>query len=178
METKPKTKKETKEKGPEKKLRKNIRKRSPKRDNARKEFDQKIIDIRRVTRVMAGGRRFSFSVSMVAGDKKGSVGVGIGKAGDTALAIEKAFRDARKNMFKVPTTKEGSIAHDSRSKYCGSDVVVMPAPGKGIIAGSSARTVLELAGLKDVGAKLLSRSKNKINNARATILALKKLKQR
>lgn len=145
-------------------------------ERARPEFDQKIISIRRVTRVMAGGRRFSFSVSMVAGDKKGRVGVGIGKASDTQLAIEKAFRDARKNMITVPLTDEQRIPHDVSVKYASSEIMLMPAPGRGIVAGSSARTVLELAGVKDVTAKIFSRSKNKLNNARAAIEALKSLR--
>ena len=140
------------------------------------EFDQKIIALRRVTRVMAGGRRFSFSVSVVAGNRKGQVGVGTGKASDTPLAIEKAFRDAKKNMITVNTTSGMSIPHDTESKYAASRVVIMPAKGKGILAGSSVRTVLELAGLKEVGAKILSRSKNSTNNALATVKALDKLK--
>lgn len=139
------------------------------------EFDQKIISLRRVTRVMAGGRRFSFSVCLVAGNKKGKVGVGKGKASDTPLAIEKAFRDAKKNMITVNTTKEMSIPHDVEAKYSASRVKIMRARGKGILAGSSVRTVLELAGLKEVGAKLFSRSKNSANNAYAAITALKKL---
>lgn len=145
-------------------------------ERARQEYDQKIISIRRVTRVMAGGRRFSFSVSMVIGDKKGKVGVGIGKAGDTQLAIEKAVRNAKKNLFVVPTNKDGHIPHDVHTKYASSEVMIMPAPGRGIVAGSSVRTVLELAGVKDVTAKLFSRSKNKLNNARAAVEALKQLK--
>ena len=157
---------------------KNPRK-SPRREaRAKPEFDQKIISIRRVTRVVTGGRRFAFSVAIVAGNKKGSVGVGIGKAGDTSLAIDKAVRDAKKNMITVNLTKEMSVSHDVESKYCGSVVRIMPAPGKGIIAGSSVRPVLELAGIKNTGAKLFSRSKNKLNNARAAIEALKKLKVR
>src|SRR3989338_295167 len=150
--------------------------RSSRRDpRAKPEFDQKIVSLRRVTRVMAGGRRFSFSVCLVAGNRKGMVGVGQGKASDTPLAIEKAFRDARKNMITVNTTKDMSIPHDTFAKYAASQVKIMPAPGKGILAGSSVRTVFELAGLKQVGAKLLSRSKNQINNAYAAIKALKQL---
>lgn len=145
-------------------------------ERVRPEFDQKIISIRRVTRVMAGGRRFSFSVSMVIGDKKGRVGVGIGKAGDTQLAIEKAVRDAKKHMITVSLNEHSRIAHDVQKKLSASEVMVMPAPGRGLVAGSSVRTVLELAGVKDVTAKLLSRSKNKLNNARATVEALKLLK--
>src|SRR5882724_9548085 len=76
------------------------------------EFDQKILDIRRVTRVVAGGRRFSFSVALVAGDKKGAIGLGLGKAGDTALAIEKALKNAKKNLVKIPVTKNMSIPYE------------------------------------------------------------------
>lgn len=152
--------------------------RTPRRDTRVKpEFDQKIVSLRRVTRVMAGGRRFSFSVALVAGNRKGMVGVGLGKATDTPLAIEKAFRDARKNMITVNTTKDMSIPHDVEAKYAASVVKIMPAPGKGILAGSSVRTVLELAGLNNVGAKLLSRSKNSANNASVAIKALKKLER-
>ena len=154
------------------------RKRRAPRKSARprSEFDQKIIDIRRVTRVVAGGRRFSFSVSLVAGDRKGNVGVGIGKASDTSLAIEKAARNAKKNMIKLPLTKDRRIPHDIEAKYCASHVWLSPAPGKGLVAGSSVRTVLELGGVKDVNAKVYSRSKNKLNNARAALKALDGLK--
>jgi small subunit ribosomal protein S5 len=155
--------------------------RRPRRGNrrderTRPEFDQKIISIRRVTRVMAGGRRFSFSVAMVIGDKKGKVGVGLGKAGDTQLAIEKATRNAKKNMITVPMNKDQQIPHDVHTKLSSSEVMIMPAPGRGLVAGSSVRTVLELAGVKDVTGKIFSRSKNKLNNARAAIAALKQLK--
>ncbi len=145
-------------------------------ERPRQEFEQKIVSIRRVTRVMAGGRRFSFSVSMVIGDKKGRVGVGVGKAGDTQLAIEKAVRAAKKAMITVPMNKDGHIPHDVHTKYASSEVMIMPAPGRGLVAGSSVRTVLELAGVKDVTAKIFSRSKNKLNNARAAVEALKQLK--
>lgn len=153
--------------------------RGPRRREARvkPEFEQKIIALRRVTRVMAGGRRFSFAVTLVAGNKKGSVGVGQGKASDTPLAIEKAFRDAKKNMIVVNTTKTMSIPHEVEAKFGASQVKIMPAFGKGILAGSSARTVIEFAGLQGVGAKFISRSKNSTNNAYATIKALKKLKK-
>lgn len=159
-------------------LKKNFRKntRKPrKRARVKREFDQKVIGIRRVTRVVAGGRRFSFSVTLVAGNKKGSVGVGSGKAGDTAAAIEKAFRQAKKTMITLDLTKEGSIPHEVRAKYTGSKIMIYPAPGKGLTAGGAVRSVLELSGVMDVGAKILSRSKNKLNNARATIKALKEI---
>lgn len=147
------------------------------RERQKPEFDQKIVSIRRVTRVMAGGRRFSFSVSMVIGDRKGKVGVGVGKAGDTQLAIEKAVRAARKHMIQVPLDQDMRIPHDVHTKYASSEVLIIPAPGRGLVAGSSVRTVLELAGVKDVTAKIFSRSKNKLNNARAAVEALKLLKK-
>jgi len=146
-----------------------------KMERVKPEFDQKILDIRRVTRVVSGGRRFSFSVTLVAGDRKGRVGVGIGKASDTSLAIEKAFRNAKKNMIKVNLNKEMSIPHDVEAKLGSAKLVIMPAPGRGIVAGSAVRNILDLVGAKNIGAKILSRSKNKLNIARATIKALKKL---
>ncbi|MDQ3014918.1 MAG: 30S ribosomal protein S5 [bacterium] len=139
------------------------------------EFDQKIISIRRVTRVVSGGRRFSFSVALVAGDRKGMVGIGLGKAGDTALAIEKALKNAKKNFVKIPATKDMSIPYEVSAKYASSRVTITPNPGRGIVAGSSVRSIIELAGLKDIGAKLRSGSKNKINNARVAIEALRTL---
>lgn len=144
-------------------------------EKAKPEFDQKIIDIRRVARVVAGGRRFNFSVVLVIGDRKGNVGVGIGKAGDTALAIDKAMRNAKRNMIRVPTTKSMSIPFEVSAKFASSVVSITPTPGRGIVAGSSVRSIIELAGLKDVGAKLRSGSKNRLNNARVAIEALKKL---
>src|ERR1700690_3218274 len=144
-------------------------------DERRSEFAQKLIGIRRVARVMAGGRRFNFSAGIVIGDKKGRVGVGLGKAADTAQAIEKATRAAKRNMINLNLTKNRSIAHNVEAKYCASRVEIRPSPGRGLVAGSSVRTVLELAGVSDVTAKLLSRSKNPINNARAAIEALKKI---
>ncbi|MDP3965837.1 MAG: 30S ribosomal protein S5 [bacterium] len=142
------------------------------RDERRSEFSQKLIGIRRVARVMAGGRRFNFSVAIVLGDKKGRVGVGLGKAADTALAIEKATRAAKRGMLAVNLTKTRSIPRNVEAKYCASVVEIRPSPGRGLVAGSSVRAVLELAGISDVTAKLLSRSKNPLNNARAAMAAL------
>ncbi|MBI4118113.1 MAG: 30S ribosomal protein S5 [Parcubacteria group bacterium] len=149
----------------------------PRRTNtrARPEFDQKVIDVRRVARVVAGGRRFSFSVVVILGDRKGRVGVGIGKGGDTSVAIDKATRFAKKNMIKVPLTESMSIRHETGAKYSSAVVEIAPAPGKGLVAGSSVRTVLDFAGVTDVAAKIMARSKNKLNNARAAIKALQKL---
>ena len=146
------------------------------RQERKSEYDQRIITIRRVARVVAGGRRFSFSVAIIIGNKKGKVGVGLGKAGDTTLAIDKAVRNAKKNMITVNLTKDNSIAHEVGAKYCASVVSFMPAHGRGLVAGSSVRPVLELAGITNIVAKIHSGSKNGLNNARSAIEALKKLK--
>lgn len=151
--------------------RRNSRERSP-RERVKPEFDSKIISIRRVTRVTSGGRRMSFSVAVVAGDRKGRVGVGLGKSGDTSIAIDKATRDAKKNMYKVTITPQMTIPHAVDAKYGSAVVMMMPARGRGVVAGSSVRTVIELAGIKDIAAKIMSGSKNKVNNARCAIAAL------
>ena len=145
------------------------------KERVKPEFDTKIIDIRRVTRVAAGGRRFTFSVAVVSGDRKGRVGVGLGKAGDTSLAIDKATRNAKKNMIKVPLSQAMTIPHSIETKYSSAMVMLMPARGRGIVAGSALRNVLELAGVKDVCGKILSGSKNKLNIARGAVKALSML---
>lgn len=142
----------------------------------RGEFEQVTIDARRVARVMAGGRRFNFSLVIVIGDKKGRVGVGLGKGVDTALAIDKATRDAKKHLITVLRTTSGSIPHQVRTKYASSTVEIIPSKGRGLVAGSAVRTVLDLAGVTDVVTKIHSRSKNKLTIARATVEALKKLR--
>jgi small subunit ribosomal protein S5 len=151
--------------------------RGKREDRVRSEFDQRTIIVRRVARVMAGGRRFNFSAAIVAGDRKGRVGIGLGKGLDTALAIDKALRDAKKNMITVRTTKTMSIAHDVQAKASSGIVEIRPARERGIVAGSAVKLVLELAGVTDVTAKILSGSKNKLNIARATVKALSQLKK-
>ncbi len=155
--------------------RRNTRKPGGRPERAKPEFDQKILSIRRVTRVVAGGKRFNFSVALVLGNKKGSVGLGTGKGADTSLAIDKATANARKNLMKIPLTNEGTIPHSVNVKCGSARVLMMPAPGKGLIAGSSVRDVLLLAGVKDVMAKLMSGSKNRLNNGRVAIKALEQL---
>ena len=152
--------------GPQRGRRKNFRREKP-------EFEQKIVSLRRVTRVMAGGRRFSFSAAVVIGDKKGRVGFGLAKANDTSAAIDKAVRIAKKDMITLKLTENNSIPHDVQEKYKASEVLLRPVTGKGLAAGGGVRVVLELAGVDEVGGKLLSRSKNNINNARVTIEALR-----
>lgn len=151
---------------------KNNNRRSSSFRRAKPEFDQKILNIRRVTRVVAGGRRFSFSVALVAGDKKGAIGLGLGKAGDTALAINKAVRNAKKNMVRLNLTKTMSIPYELSAKFSSSKVVLMPNKGRGLVAGTVIRDIIKLSGMKDVTGKVLSNSKNKLNNAKAVIVAL------
>jgi len=145
------------------------------RERVKPEFDAKMIDIRRVTRVSSGGRRYSYSVAVVAGDRKGRVGVGLGKALDTSLAIEKATREAKKHLVKITLSPQMTIPHATEAKFGSARIMVFPARGSGIVAGSSARTVIELAGVRDICAKIMSGSKNKVNIARAVILALDNL---
>lgn len=139
------------------------------------EFDQKMISIRRVTRVVAGGRRFSFSVALAAGDRKGAIGLGLGKAGDTTLAINKALRAAKKNMIQIKLTKTMSIPHEISAKYSSAKIALIPNKGRGLVAGSVVRDMVKLAGVKDVTGKIFSKTKNKLNNAKAVMEAFKSI---
>lgn len=156
-------------------VKKNNGRRSSSFNRVKPEFDQKILNIRRVTRVVAGGRRFSFSVALVAGDKKGSVGLGLGKAGDTALAINKALRNAKKNMIRLKLTKTMSIPHELSAKFSSSYIMLRPNKGRGLVAGSVVRDIVKLSGVKDITGKILSNSKNKLNNAKAVMSALSQI---
>jgi small subunit ribosomal protein S5 len=141
-----------------------------------KEFDQVIIEIARVTRVMAGGKRMRFRACVVIGDRKGKVGTATGKGADVTLAVNKAVNKAKKQMITVPTINE-TIPHRVDIKEGAAKIMIKPAPkGTGIIAGGAVRIVLDLAGVSNVVAKILG-SSNKINNVNATIRALKKLKR-
>ncbi len=146
------------------------------RRREKSEFDNKLIDLARVTRVVKGGRRFRFRATVVLGNHKGKVGVGISKGTDVQQAIQKASDDAKKHMITVPM--DGStIPHDVRMKHGSAIILLKPAPeGSGIIAGGSVRSVLDLAGVRDVVSKSLGTS-SKINVARATIVALSELSQ-
>ncbi len=163
--------------GDKREFRKNKRRTSKRPERVKSEFDQKTISVRRVTRVSSGGRRFTFSVAIIIGNRKGKVGVGIAKAGDTSVAIDKAVRNAKKNMIDVKRTKANSIRHGVETKYSSARIMLMPAPGRGVIAGSAVKDVIELAGLNDINAKIFSGSKNKLNIARAAVEALKLLKR-
>lgn len=141
------------------------------------EFNEKVLDLRRVTRVMAGGKRFRFRATVVIGDEKGRVGVGVAKGLDVATAVNKAKIDAKKNIFSVNLYDGRTIPHEVRAKYSAARVLLRPAgAGHGLRAGGAPRFVLALAGIKDATAKCLGRTPNKLTNAMATIEALKKLK--
>ncbi len=141
------------------------------------EFEQKLLEIRRVARVVAGGRRFSFRAAVIIGNRKGSVGFGLAKGPDVSIAIEKAVRDAKKNLMIVPLSN-GTIPHAVEAKYASAHVFLKPAvKGRGILAGGPVRVIVTLAGIERVSAKILSRTTNKVNNSRATIKALRALRQ-
>lgn len=153
------------------------------RDNKRKfqkrekpEFEQRLVDIARVTRVMAGGKRLRFRACVIIGDEKGKIGWGVAKGADVSIAINKAVQQAKKEMLIVNTYKT-TIAHEVKIKLKSAHVYLKPAPeGRGVIAGGVVRDVLELAGIKDVIAKMYG-AKNKVNNVRATFVALSKLRK-
>lgn len=149
------------------------RKFNPNRE-AKSEYDQKVLDIARVTRVTKGGKRFSFRTTVVIGDGKSKVGVGIGKGLDVAQSIQKAVNKAKKNLITVVTIN-GTIPYQVESKYNSAVVVLKPAKG-GVKAGGAVRVVAKLSGIKALTGKLIERTNSKINIAMATIEALKKLK--
>lgn len=141
------------------------------------EFDHKLLDLRRVTRVVAGGKRMRFRAVVAVGDRKGRVGLGFEKGADVSIAVEKALNNAKKNIITVPLTKTRTIPHEVELKYGTAKLVLRPAVlGRGIIAGSAVRVICELAGIADISAKVLSASGNKLNIGRAAMEALKKLR--
>ena len=143
-------------------------------DSAKSEYEQKVLDIARVTRVTKGGKRFSFRATIVIGDGKSKVGVGLGKGKDVVQSIQKAFNKAKKNLIVVPIVN-GTIPYQTEAKYNSAVVLLKPAIG-GVKAGGPVRVVAKLAGIKALTGKLTERTNNKINIAMATIEALKKLK--
>jgi len=146
------------------------------RDVPKDEFDSKLLDLARVTRVTGGGKRMSFRAVIVAGNKKGKVGIGVDKGRDVSQAIEKATRRAKKNLISIIIV-DGTIPHEVMAKVGPAVILLKPQmKGRGLVAGGAVRTICDLAGIKNVSSKILSGSKNKLNNARATIEALKKLK--
>jgi small subunit ribosomal protein S5 len=141
------------------------------------EYKDRLLEIRRVTRVMAGGKRFSFRAAVVIGNLRGKVGVGVAKGVDVVSAVDKAKRQAEKRIRFVTLVDHRTIPHMVEAKYGAARVRVKPAAaGHGLIAGGASRAVLELAGVRDVSAKILGRTKNKISNAMATLAALAKIR--
>lgn len=143
----------------------------------REEFKERVLDNRRVTRVVAGGKRFRFRVTIVLGDERGRIGIGVAKGLDVQQAVAKAKADAKKNMLTIKLKDSRTISHEVNAKYSAAKVLIKPAAkGHGLRAGGSVRFVLAFAGIKDATAKVLGRTPNKLTNAMATIEALKKLK--
>lgn len=143
---------------------------------AKEEFEQAILDLARVTRVMAGGKRMRFRATVAIGDRAGRVGIGIAKGADVQIAISKAVNDAKKNVIKVKITQTGTIPHEVKIRMHSSHLFLKPAPsGTGIIAGSVVRQIFELAGISDIVGKIMGTG-NKINNAKAVIEALSRLR--
>jgi len=139
------------------------------------EFDSILLSLDRVTRVTAGGKKLRFRACMILGNKKGKIGLGVAKGKDVSQAMEKAEKSAKKNMIEIPFI-ENTIPHEIQAKFEASVVLLRPQKeGKGIIAGGPVRVICNLAGIKNISSKILSRSRNKINNAKATMKALEKL---
>jgi len=140
------------------------------------EFDSKLLDLARVTRVTAGGKRMRFRAVVVVGNKIGKVGVGVAKGLDVAQAVEKATRLAKKNLIVVPIVKD-TIPHSVYAKFGAAKIILKPQrKGRGLVAGGVVRVICTLAGIKNISSKVLGRTGNKLNNAQATIIALKDLR--
>ena len=148
------------------------------RDVPKDEFESKLLDLARVTRVTGGGKRMSFRAVVVVGNKKGKVGIGIDKGKDVSQSIEKATRRAKKSLISVVILNE-TIPHEVEAKVGPARILLKPQKkGRGLVAGGAVRLICDLAGIKNISSKILSGSKNKLNNARATMEALKKLRIR
>ena len=146
-------------------------------DRERNEFDQKVVEVKRVTRVVAGGKRMRFRALVVIGDHKGKVGMGLKKGADVAESVNKAVNAAKKNMVVLPLVN-GTIPHALLIMYKSSSLMLKPAkPGSGVIAGGAVRSVMDLAGVKNVVSKMLG-SNNKVNNVKAVFAAFSKMKSK
>ncbi len=142
-----------------------------------KEFNSEVLDIDRVERMTAGGRRLRFRALVAVGNNNGKVGVGLAKGNDVGKAIEKATKKAQKNVIEV-NLKEGTIAHEVIGKQGAAKVLLKPqSKGRGLVAGGAVRAICSMSGIQDISSKILGNTRNKLNNARATIEALTKLKE-
>jgi small subunit ribosomal protein S5 len=151
--------------------------RRPSRFPAEKsEFDSKLLDLARVTRVTKGGKQMRFRAVMIIGDKIKRVGVGVAKGLDVQQAVEKSTRMAKKNLMEIPIV-DGTIPHEVYAKYGPAEILLRPqSKGRGLVAGGTVRIICSLGGIKDISSKILGRTGNKLNNAMATIRALKKIR--
>lgn len=153
-------------------MNRNYRRKEEKKD----EFESKLLDLARIAHTRAGGRKMRFRALVIVGDRAGRVGIGLNKGGDVALAIEKATRLSKKNLIQIPIIGN-TIPHEVSAKVGAAKIILRPQrKGRGLVAGGTVRTICSLAGIKDISSKVLGRTGNKINNAQATIEALKKLK--
>jgi small subunit ribosomal protein S5 len=143
----------------------------------RREFDQKVVEVKRVTRVVAGGKRMRFRALVVVGDRNGKVGMGLKKGSDVSDSVNKAVNQAKKNMVTLPLVND-TIPHQLNVKYKSSKLILKPAkPGTGVVAGGAVRSVMELAGVKNVMSKMVG-SSNKVNNLKAVFLAFQRMKSK
>lgn len=148
-----------------------------KKDKVKDGFEERVVQVRRVTKVVKGGKQLRFRAIVVVGDKKGNVGVGVGKAKEVIAAVQKSATNARRNIITVPMTKYSTFPHRSDGDYGAAKVMLRPAsPGTGVIAGGAVRIVLEMAGVENALGKQLG-SNNALNNARATVVAVQKMRQ-
>ena len=145
-------------------------------EKPKEEFESKLLDLARVSHTRAGGKKMRFRAVMVMGNRQGLIGLGVASGADVQMAIEKATRLAKKNLITV-LIKEGTIPHEVYAKYGAAEVLLKPQrKGRGLVAGGTVRVICNLSGIKNISSKVLGRTGNKLNNARAVLKALQKLK--
>jgi small subunit ribosomal protein S5 len=146
-------------------------------EREQREFDQKVVEVSRVTRVTGGGKRMRFRALVVIGDRKGRVGMGLRKGNDVAESVNKAVNQAKKNLVTLPLVNE-TIPHEVKIKYKSSKIILVPArPGTGVIAGGAVRSVMDLAGIKNIISKMIG-SSNKVNNVKAVFAAFQQMRSK
>ena len=154
----------------------NKRERSNRFPEKKSEYDSEVLEINRVTKVTGGGKTLRFRAVVVIGNKKGKIGVGVEKGQDVAQAVDKAEKAAKKSMFTVPILND-TIPHEVYAKFGAAEILLRPQKkGRGLVAGGTVRVICQLAGIKDISSKMLGATRNKLNNAQATLKALKELK--